>query len=154
MPRVMLKPQSHYPVTVTLEVRVSDLNYGAHLGYDRLLTLAHDARLKLFNQLSVTEMDLGDGTTGIIAADVAISYRGEAFLHDPLLFELKPIEVGLGSFRLAHRVTNLRTQNLAALLEVGFAAFDYKSRKPARLPESFKDKLENLADELEEVDAL
>jgi len=150
----MLKPQSHYPITVTLDVRVNDLNYGAHLGYDRLLTLVHDVRLKLFSKLEVTELDLGDGKTGVIAVDAALSYRGEAFLHDSLLFETKPVEIGSGSFRLAHRVTNVKTQKLVALMEIGFAAFDYSSRRPASLPDGIREKLEKLADELDNVEAL
>ena len=142
MPRVKLQELKSYPIKTTLDVRVSDLNYGAHLGYDALLSLAHQARVELFTELGVNEMDLGDKKTGIVAADVAVQYKGEAFVLDSLLFEIAPIEIGMASFRLAHRVSNLRTNRPVALIEIGFAAFDYESRRSGRLPDGFRSKLE------------
>jgi acyl-CoA thioesterase FadM len=138
VPKVKLDEQPRYPFSVDLEVRAGDLNYGAHLGYDRLLGLAHQARLVLFRDLGVTEMDLGDGRTGLVAADVAVSYLGEAFVHDVLVFEIRPVEVGRVGFRLAHRVSNKSSGAKVALIEIGFVGFDYAKRRPAALPEAFR----------------
>ena len=142
MPRVKLLEQKNYPISLTLDVRVSDLNYGAHLGYDHLLSLAHQARVELFTEMGVTELNLGDKKTGIVAADLAVQYKGEAFVLDSLLFETAPVEIGLASFRLAHRVSNLTTKRPVALIEIGFAAFDLEARRSGRLPEGFKKRLE------------
>jgi acyl-CoA thioesterase FadM len=144
MPRIKLQEQKSYPVSITLDVRVSDLNYGAHLGYDSLLALAHQARVEIFSKMGVTEIDLGDKKTGIVVSDVAVQYRGEAFVMDSLLFETAPIEIGLASFRMAHRVSNLTTKRPTALIEIGFAAFDYNTRRSGRLPEEFRSKLESV----------
>ena len=38
----------HY-FTVDLAVRVADLNYGNHLGYNGLVSLLHHARLEYFS---------------------------------------------------------------------------------------------------------
>ncbi|MCU0662848.1 MAG: thioesterase family protein [Myxococcota bacterium] len=72
MPRASLKEKERYPFSTTLAVRVGDLNYGGHLAYDRLLGLAHEARLELLSRLGATELDLGDGRTGIIAGDAVL----------------------------------------------------------------------------------
>jgi acyl-CoA thioesterase FadM len=138
VPKVKLEEQPRYPFSVDLEVRAGDLNYGAHLGYDRLLGLAHQARLVLFRKLGVTEMDLGDGRTGLVAADAAVSYLGEAFVHDVLVFEIRPAEVGRVGFRLAHRVAHRTSGAKVALIEIGFVGFDYARRRPAGLPEAFR----------------
>jgi acyl-CoA thioester hydrolase len=140
MPRTKIEERPSYPFSAELDVRVSDLNYGAHLGYDRILGLAHQARLLLLRELGVTEMDLGDGRAGLMAADVAVAYEGEAFVHDVLVFELRPVEVGRGSFRLAHRVRK-RDGARVALVEIGFAAFDYQARKAVALPAGFRSAL-------------
>jgi acyl-CoA thioester hydrolase len=140
MPRAKIEEQASYPFSTELDVRVSDLNYGGHLGYDRLLGLAHEARLLLFRELSVTEQDLGDGRTGVVVADVAAVYQGEAFVHEVLSFEIRPVDVGRGSFRLAHRIRKRDGTNVA-LLEIGFAAFDYGTRKPVALPAGFRSAL-------------
>jgi acyl-CoA thioesterase FadM len=138
MPKVKVEEQPRYPFTVELEVRVADLNYGAHLGYDRILGLAHQARLVLFDRLGVNEMDLGDGRTGIVAADVAASYLGEAFVSDVLVFEIRPVEVGRVGFRLSHRVTHASNGKKVALIEIGFVGYDYEQRRPTGLPEGFR----------------
>jgi acyl-CoA thioesterase FadM len=137
MPRIKLEEHARYPFSIELEVRVADLNYGAHLGYERLLSLAHQARVRMFDGLGATELDLGDGATGIVAADVAVTYLAEAFLNDVLVFEIKPVEIGLVAFRLAHRVANKGTGKKVALIEIGFVGFDARRRAPGRLPDPF-----------------
>src|SRR5512137_1805185 len=57
MPRVKLEEHARYPFSTELEVRVADLNYGAHLGYERLLSLAHQARVRMLDRLGATELD-------------------------------------------------------------------------------------------------
>ena len=143
MSRIKIEEQDAYPFRTELVVRVSDLNYGAHLGYDSLLTLAHQARLEMLSNWSVTETDLGDGQTGIVASDAALIYRGEAFLNDVLIFEICPVKVGMVSFRLAHRVRKKDGTDVA-LIEIGFAGFNYKERSPAKLPSSFTAELNEM----------
>ncbi len=133
MPRVLLKEKERYPFSTTLAVRVGDLNYGGHLAYDRLLGLAHEARLELLSRLGATELDLGDGGTGIIAGDLAVTYQGEAFRGDPLIFEIAAVEVSPSSFRLAYRVRQGDGAKVA-LIEIGFIAFDYSRRRITTLP--------------------
>jgi acyl-CoA thioesterase FadM len=144
MLRARVNELEKYPFSVDLEVRVSDLNYGAHLGYDRMLGMAHEARLRLFDGIGATELNLGDGKTGIVVVDVVAVYLGEAFLGDTLTFEICPNEISRTFFRLAHRVTRRRQQGKVALVDIGFAAFDYRQRKTAPLPERFAQKLEDL----------
>lgn len=142
MSAIKIEQQASYPFKTEIEVRVTDLNYGNHLGYDHLLGLAHQARIELFKVLNADEMNLGDGATGIIVADMGVNYRGEAFLGDVLIFEISAVDIKLGSFRLAHRVKKQDGGNVA-LMEIGCVAFDYKERKPCKLPQTFKDKLAN-----------
>jgi len=144
MTRAKIDELARYPFKTELVVRVYDLNYGGHLGYDRVLSLIHQARVELFASFGATETDLGDGATGIVAADVVVQYRGEAFLNDVLEVEICPVEVGMVSFRLSHRITQKKTGKTVALAEVGFVAFDYTRRKPCRLLEAFARQLNNL----------
>ena len=144
MSNVKIEKYDFYPFSTDLAVRVSDLNYGAHLGYDRVLSLAHQARLVLFEQLQVTELNLGDEKTGIVVTEVVVKYMGEGFLNDVLTFEIKPVQVGPISFRFSHRVTNKNTGRELALMEIGFVAFDYEKRSLGRIPASFVQKLDAL----------
>lgn len=145
MPKVKIQRRENYPLKQELSIRVSDLNYGAHLAYDRVLTLAHQARLELFDQWNVTEMDLGDQKTGLVVGDVTVNYLGEGFLNDMLRIETATMETGSIAFRFSHRFSNLKTQKEIALVEIGFVGFDYTRRAPGRLPASFIEKLNQYA---------
>ena len=140
MTSVKIEQRKAYPIKTELKVRVSDLNYGAHLGYDSLLGLAHQARIEIFSRWGADELDLGDGKTGLIVVDLAVSYRGEAFLNEILVFETAAVEIRHGSFRLAHRVLKSGGGHVA-LIEIGCVAFDYAARRTSRLPDSFRENL-------------
>ncbi|MBN2801519.1 MAG: thioesterase family protein [Deltaproteobacteria bacterium] len=143
MPKVKLQKIESYRFKTSEKIRVSDLNYGGHLGYDKILALIHNSRLELFKNWGVTELDLGDGKTGIVATDSIVNYLGEGFLHDTLTIEIEPVEAGSLSFRLAHNITRTSDGSPVALAEVGFIGFDYKTRSPSRLPKMFCDFLKN-----------
>ncbi len=146
MPKVKIIRQDYHGFSTSLTIRVSDLNYGGHLGYDKVLTLAHQARLNMFKTWDVSELNLGDGNTGLIAGDVVINYLGEGFLNDVLLVEIQPVELGAIGFRLAHRFSNRETDTDIALIEIGFIGFDYQQRRPRKLPRSFAKRLKEIAD--------
>ena len=141
MPKTKIHKQDSYSFKTRIKIRVSDLNYGGHLGYDKILTMIHQARLELFKSWDVTELDLGDHKTGIVAGDANINYLGEGFLHDTLLIEIQPMEIGAISFRLAHSISNIKNGSSIALVDVGFVGFDYSKRAASRLPLSFVDRL-------------
>lgn len=147
MPRIRIERQTVYPHEATISIRVSDLNYGAHLGYDRVLTLAHEIRVRLFSSWGVTELNLGDARTGIVASDAGANYVGEGFAGDRLSVGTRALEIGPVTFRLAHRFIHAGTGAPLAFAEIGFVAFDYQRRAPGRLPEAFIARLRGIAGE-------
>ena len=135
MPRIKLVEQTTYKFRCRLEVQPRDVNYGGHLGNDSLVSLVGTARARMFRIIGLSELDLGDGRTGMVMTDLVVNYRSEGFLFDELLVETHPGELARTGFRLFHRVS--RDDKVIALLETGFAAFDYVSRKVAPLPQRF-----------------
>ena len=145
MARVKLHELTSYPFQVALDVRVTEINYGAHLGFDRLLGMAHQARIHLFDELGASELDLGDGRTGVVALDLAVVYQGMAFLGDRLSFEIGVVDLRRASFRLAHRVRRPSDDAQIALIELGLAAFDAQDQAVSELPGGFHAGLTRLA---------
>ena len=136
MPRVRLKPLDTYPFHTDITVRTTDLNYGGHLGNDRLLALIHEARVAFLAGHGFSEIDC-DGVS-LILADVAIAYKGEAFAGDHLRFEVTAGEPTRCGFRLFYRVTRPSDRTVIALVENGMVCFDYAERKRRSLPEPLK----------------
>lgn len=137
MPRLQLKPKDTYPFRTKITVRVTDLNYGGHLGNDSLISLIHEARCRFLASYGWTEMDCGG--TALILGDAAVVYQGEAFGGDVLQFEAVAGESGRCGFRLFFRVTRISDQTAIALVENGMICFDYNKRKIQPLPEKVRE---------------
>jgi acyl-CoA thioesterase FadM len=134
MPRIHLKPLDKYPFHTDITVRTTDLNYGGHLGNDKLLSLIHEARVAFLAHHGFTELDCGGAS--LIMGDTVINYKGEAFAGDLLRFEVAASEPGRSGFRLYYRITRPKDGQTIALAENGMACFDYETRKIRSLPDT------------------
>lgn len=137
MPRLELKARDPYPFACELTVRTTDLNYGGHLGNDRLLALVQEARVAWLASHGWSELDCGGA--GLIMGDAAVVYRAEAFAGDALRLEVVACEPSRAGFRLATRVTRQAGGGCppaeVALAETGMVCFDYARRRPVALPD-------------------
>ena len=143
MPRIKLKPLSDYPFHTDIVVRTTDLNYGGHLGNDRLMSLIHEARVAFLAKHGFTEIDCAG--VSLIMGDVAIMYKGEAFAGDLLRFEVAAGEPSRNGFRLFIRITRPADGQPIALAETGMVCFDYQSRKIRPLPKEVQLNCETLS---------
>jgi acyl-CoA thioesterase FadM len=135
--RVKLQEQPEYKFKYIRKIRKSDLNYAGHLGNDNLISIIQEARIAVFNELGYTELDLGDGKTGIIIGDLVVNFMAEGFEADELLIESQFGEQQENSIRLFYRVSRVTDGTLLALVETGLVAFDYKTHKTSKWPEKF-----------------
>ena len=133
MPRIKLKPLEIYSFSLELRVRVTDLNYGGHLGNDSLLSLVHEARVAFLASHGFSEMDCGG--VSLIMADAAISFQGEAYAGDDLKIEVAASDSTRSGFRLFHRLMRSSDSQPIALVETGMVCFDYNGRKIRPLPD-------------------
>ncbi len=144
----MARIELHFPepvaFTTNIVVSVMDINYGNHLGNDRVLGYLHEARIRFFESLGYLESDI-EGVS-LIQADTAVVYQSEAFYKDAI-----QINIGLGDFsragfELYYQLYNLTQQKNTALAKTGMVCFDYKERKVKSVPDKFKlacEKLKN-----------
>jgi acyl-CoA thioester hydrolase len=132
MPRVQLNPLKEYTFQTEITVRITDLNYGGHLGNDKLLSLIHEARVAFLASYGFTETDCGGAA--LILGDTAVVYQGEGFAGDVLRFEVAAAEPSRCGFRLFFKVSRPSDEEAIALVENGMVFFDYHSRKIQPLP--------------------
>gem|GEM_PF-106449 len=135
MARTKLTQQGDYEFHLSLFVQPRDVNYAGHLSNDALISLVGTARALMLHDMGLSEMDLGDGRTGIVMTDLVVNYRGEAFMFDELLLETHVGDFTRTSFRMFHRAT--KESALVALIETGLVAFDYASRRVVPVPAPF-----------------
>lgn len=136
MPRLKLEPLNEYPFATEITVRITDLNYGGHLGNDKLISLVHEARVAFLAGHGFSEKDFGG--VPLILGDIAAVYQGEAFAGDVLRFEVAAGEPTRSGFRLFFRITRPADGKSIALVENGMVCFNYQTHSVQPLPKAVK----------------
>ncbi len=139
MARVKIQEPLKYLFTAQIHTRITDLNYGGHVGNDRVFSFMHDARVQFFKHLGFKDEISFDGL-GIIQTDAAISYKAEIFDHELIAIEVGITDINKYGCDLVYRFTK-EDEKLAAIGKTGIIFFDYKQRKIAEMPEIFEKRI-------------
>jgi acyl-CoA thioester hydrolase len=135
MARIKIDLPQSFRFETTIPIRITDLNYGGHVGNDRILSLIHEARVDYLLSRGFTELDMGG--VSLIMADVAIEYKNELFHGDRLLVAVCAGEFTSSGFDLFYKMQKEsgNGQVLIAKAKTGMVCFDYSSRKVMRVPD-------------------
>ncbi len=136
MARVQLDLPERFEFSTEIPIRISDINYGGHLGHDSILSLTHEARVRLLSRYGFTEMDI-DGC-GLIIVDAIIVYKSEAFYGENLKIEVATRDFSKYGCDFIYKITEKETGREIARAKTGIVFFNYKERKVAPVPEKFK----------------
>ena len=142
MSRVKIKFPDQNPLfSTSIPVRISDINYGNHLGNDSVLSIIHEARVQMLCQWGYTELKAAG--TSLIMGDVMIAYKGEAYYGEQLSVRIYAVEFTERSFDLLYEITTERGGQLTKIAhaKTGMVCFDYDSRKLASLTPELKSHL-------------
>jgi acyl-CoA thioester hydrolase len=138
MPRLKLTIPCKLVYETKIAVRITDLNYGGHVGNDALLSLVHEARIHFFRSVKASEIHFFG--TSVIMSDVMIQFKSESFAGDELLFEIGVDDVGDRSFDIWYLISKKLNaeKKEVAIVKTGMMCFDYEARKIAAVPDEFK----------------
>ena len=142
MARVQLDLPEKFLFTTELVVRASDLNYGNHVGHDRVLTLMQEARINFYRTLGFKNELNFEGAVGQVIADVIVQYKSESFLADELVIKIGVSDFNKYGFDMYYLMENKLTGKEVARSKIGIVCFDYDLRKVARIPERLMQKLQ------------
>ena len=142
MVRIQIDLPKKFVFAVELPVRVSDLNYGNHVGNDSILTLMQEARALFYRSLGFESEVKIEGSIGQVVADAAIVYKTESFFGDTLIIEIAVREFHKYGFVMLYRISNKVTGKEVALGKTGIVCFDYAKRKMATIPASLQSALD------------
>jgi len=139
MSRIKIEEPDKYLFTGKITTRITDLNYGGHVGNDRIFAFMHDARVQFFKSLGYkSELDF-DGL-GNIQSDAAITYKAEIFAHEEISIEVGVKDINKYGCDFVYRFLK-EDGKVAAVGKTGIIFFDYEQRKIANMPESFLEKI-------------
>jgi YbgC/YbaW family acyl-CoA thioester hydrolase len=141
MPRIKIDLPAAFSFVTSFPVRITDLNYGAHVGNDTVLAFIHEARVRFLQSLGYTELNL-EGL-GLIMSDAALEFKNEMFYGDEIRVSVAVTEISRARFDLVYKLEKQTdpVPVLLALAKTGMVCYDYVQRKIAALPETARRKL-------------
>ena len=75
-------------------LRVSDMNYGNHLGIIEVQHILHDVRVEFFESKDVSENNFGGEDCRLVATETGVRMSKESSIGDVLSIKLTVAEIG------------------------------------------------------------
>jgi len=150
MARIKIDLPEQFSFSTSIPVRITDLNYGNHVGNDAVLSIIHEARMQFLKTFGYTEMEFAG--VGMIMSDVAIEFKNELFYRDTVIASVAATEFSKFGFDIYYKLETLRhfgklnaqddKKVLAAVAKTGMVCFDYTKKKIVSIPEAAREKLQ------------
>ena len=138
MARVKLLLPEKFNYSTTIDVRITDINYGGHLGNDSVLGIIHEARVRLLTQNGFSEGDIGG--VGILMMDAVINFPAEGFYGDKLRIDVAVAEITNAGCDIYYRFVNVANDKIIVKAKTNIAFYNYSTGKVSRTPQIFIDK--------------
>lgn len=138
MAKIKIELPPNFSFHTTIPIRITDINYGGHVGNDSVLSIIHEARMQFLKQLGYEELKL-DGAS-LIMRDVAIDFKKELFYGDQVKVSIKATEFTKVGFELYYKLEKEAANNTAivAVAKTGMVCYDYENKKIMAVPENVK----------------
>lgn len=138
MARIKIDLPENFAFTTQIPVRITDVNYGGHVGNDTVLTIIHEARMQFLKSFAYTELEF-DGAS-LIMSDAGIEFKNELFYGDIVIASVAAGNFSKVSFDIFYKLE--KTQNdkpiLVASAKTGMVCYNYDKKKIVAVPEKVK----------------
>ncbi len=136
MARIKLELPEDFDFETEFTLRITDINYGQHLGNDAVLGLMHEARLRLLARHGFSELDTAGSS--IIMTDAVILYKAQAVYGEVLTAEVAVQDMGRTGCDFVFRFKKKENGKEVARGKTGIVFFDYAKNRMVKIPEAFR----------------
>jgi YbgC/YbaW family acyl-CoA thioester hydrolase len=135
MERIKLNLPEKFLFSTNIAIRITDINYGGHVGNDSFLSLIHEARQQFFNHYQYSEMNFAG--TSLIMADVAVEYKKELSYGDIVKISVTATGFDKLGFDIFYLLEVMHEENnyVAGKAKTGMMCFDYQNKKRMQVPD-------------------
>lgn len=138
MARLKINIPENFLASFVIPVRITDINYGNHVGNNAMVEIIHEARVQFLNQYGWTEFD----TSGVslIMSELSIEYKKEVFYKDKLTVKVFPGEISGIGFDLFYSISAVRDDSMITIAhaKTRMICYNYQTKKVERIPEKLK----------------
>jgi acyl-CoA thioester hydrolase len=141
MNRIKIDLPENFVFSTIISIRVTDLNYGGHVGNDSFLSLIHEARQQFL--LSHGYKELAIAGIGLIMADVAIEFKKELNHRDQVKISVAAGGFDKLGFDIFYKLELVHNEELllAGKAKTGMMCYDYAQKKKMAVPDEVIRKL-------------
>lgn len=139
MARIKIDIPGHIIGSFRVPVRITDINYGNHVGNDAFVAIIHESRMQWLKQYDYTELKI-EGI-GLIMSDLLVEFKNESFYGDLIEVKLYVGEISKVSFDLYYQLFATRNEEpvLLANGKTGMICYDYAAKKVEMVPPKLKE---------------
>ncbi len=130
-------PTTHL-FTTKIDVRITDINYGNHVGNDAFVGILHEARVKWLKHFGYTELHI-EKNIGLIMSTLCINFKSESFYGDSVTIYLYVGDTFRAGFELYYQLKTVRndTEVELAVAKTEMVCYNYTTKKVESIPTSF-----------------
>ncbi len=141
MNRIKINLPENFSFSTNITIRVTDLNYGGHVGNDSFLSLIHEARQQFLISHGYKELEIVG--IGLIMADVAIEFKKELNHGDIVKISVTADGFDKLGFDLFYKMELINGEEitLAGKAKTGMMCYDYTQKKKVAVPVEVIEKL-------------
>ncbi len=141
MNRIRIALPANFYFSTTVTIRITDLNYGGHVGNDSFLSLIHEARQQFLGSHGYKELSI-EGI-GLIMTDASVEFKRELNYGDMLKISVAATDFDKLGFDIYYKleVVNGEELILAGKAKTGMLCFNYAEKKRTEIPQGVKEKL-------------
>jgi YbgC/YbaW family acyl-CoA thioester hydrolase len=141
MERIKINLPGTFHFSTIIKIRITDLNYGGHVGNDSFLSLIHEARQQFLNYFGYSELEFEN--VSLIMADAAIEFKKELNYGDEIRISVAASGFDKYGFDFFYKIEIINNKDfiLAAKAKTGMLCYDYQTKKIMAVPEEVKIKL-------------
>lgn len=141
MERIKLHLTDHFSFSTSIPIRITDINYGGHLGNDVFLSLIHEARQQFLQHHGYNELQFAG--VSLIMADAAIEFKAELYHRDIIDIAVAATGFDKLGFDLHYLITTKKDGQIvvAGKAKTGMICYDYSARKKVTVPEEARVRL-------------
>jgi len=135
MERIKINLPEQFPFSVNIKIRITDLNYGGHVGNDSFLSLIHEARHQFLHQFGYTELKIENAS--LIMAYASIEFKKELNYGDEVKISVAANSFDKYGFDIFYKLEIINNENLilAGKAKTGMLCYDYQNKKLMHVPE-------------------
>ena len=138
MARIKIQLPQQFDFSIDIPVRITDLNYGGHVGNDTILSLIHEARMKFLTGFGYTEIDF-EGSS-LIMSDVGIEFKAELFYGDMVTAYVAIKDFSRVGFDIYYKLVKNSEETIIALAKTAMICYDYQNKKVVSIPAKAREK--------------